>query len=83
MQGNWGSNGTSGVTTMETAISTDAFRRMEIGASKQSTDRQNNQVDYITLERMGLLKPTDQKCTHCVSPAACEYNGRCQKGFQR
>jgi len=56
---------------------------MAIRASKQPTDRQSNQVDYITLERMGLLKPVDQKCTHCVSPAACEFNGRCQKGFER
>lgn len=56
---------------------------MAIRASKQSTDRQNYQVDYVTLERLGLLKQTEQKCTHCVSPAACEFNGRCQKGFER
>jgi hypothetical protein len=56
---------------------------MAIRASKQSTDRKDHQVDYITLERMGLLKQTEQKCTHCVSPAACEFNGRCQKGFDR
>ena len=56
---------------------------MAIRASKQPTDRKNHQVDYITLERMGLLKQTKQKRTHCVSPAACEFNGRCQKGFKR
>lgn len=83
MQRYRGSNGTSGVIEMETIVSTDAIRRMEVGASKQSTDGQDHQVDYITLERMGLLKQTDQKCTHCVSPAACEFNGRCQKGFKR
>lgn len=42
--------------------------------------------DYITLVRLGFfdkIKPVDQKCTHCVSPAACEFNGRCQKGLQK
>ena len=74
MQGNWGSNGTSGATKMEIAISTNAIRCLAIRASKQPTDRQSNQVNLQT------FKP---KCEHCVSPAACEFNGRCQKGLER
>lgn len=25
----------------------------------------------------------EQECKHCVSPAACEFNDRCQKGLKR